>query len=42
MSLPLEAQYLSLDFIAENRYHDHGNSYKGKHLIWVWLPISDV
>jgi hypothetical protein len=19
------------------RYHDHGNSYKGKHLNWDWL-----
>jgi hypothetical protein len=24
------------------RHHDHGNSYKGQHLIWGWLTVSEV
>jgi hypothetical protein len=27
---------------AVKRYHDHSNSYKGKHLIWDWLTVSEV
>ena len=30
---------LSLGFIAVKRHHDHGNSYKGKHLIGAGLQV---
>lgn len=28
--------------VALRRHHDHGNAYKGKHLIGVWLKVSEV
>ena len=33
----IDLECLSLGFIAMKRYHDKGNSYKGKHLIGVSL-----
>lgn len=29
------------DAVAVKLHHDHGNWYKGKHLIW-WLTISEI
>ena len=34
--------YHSLGFIVVKRHHDHGNSYKGKHLIGAGLQLRDL
>jgi hypothetical protein len=33
-------QYLRYGFIAVNRHHDQGNSYKGQHLIRAGLQVQ--
>jgi len=39
--LPL-ALWLSLGFVAVKRHHDHGNCYKGKHLIEAGLRFRGI
>lgn len=31
---------MSLGFIAMKKHHDHGNSYKGKHLFGGWFAVQ--
>jgi hypothetical protein len=40
--LPTGLYILSLDVIVVKRHHNHGNSYKGKHLIGAGLTVPEV
>jgi hypothetical protein len=40
--LKLQLHALSQCSIAVKRHHDHGNSYKGRHLIGGLLMVSEV